>query len=96
MIPRDIVWRDLTWRDLRDRQTQTVPIGAVTDTADFARFQDTKTILSDGNVPVYVALIQILTAYLAYIFGTSTATPVWCAFLWFEYADEKMVLIRNL
>ena len=51
-----------------------MPIGAVTDTADFARFQDTKTILSDGNVPVYVALIQILTAYLAYIFGTFTGT----------------------
>ena len=49
-----------------------MPIGAVTDTADFARFQDTKTILSDGGAPVYVALIQILTAYLAYIFGTLT------------------------
>ena len=54
-------------------QTASVPIGAVTDTADFARFQDTKTILSDGSTPVYVALIQILTAYLAYIFGTSSA-----------------------
>ena len=53
-------------------QTAGVPISAVTDTADFGRFQDTKTILSDGNAPVYVALIQILTAYLAYIFGTST------------------------
>ncbi|KAF0297190.1 Chitin synthase chs-2 [Amphibalanus amphitrite] len=50
-------------------ETAGVPIGAVTDTADFARFQDTKTILSDGNAPVYVALIQILCAYLAYIFG---------------------------
>ena len=60
-----------------------MPIGAVTDTADFARFQDTKTILSDGSAPVYVALIQILTAYLAYIFGTSTL---------FEYSRGLVLL----